>query len=322
MFQKLSPKTISLTFSILVICFAVGFYAFAWTEPTQPPPDGNVNAPVNVGSTSQAKEGWLTIGDTTIPSHQLLIKSSSGNAEINIQSGISPYWAIYQDDITDDLRFWSDWDDKNKVVFTKDGRLIIGTITPDDPSKEYELWVEGDIRVTGGFNFGSSSMTYDPIADKLTVDAEIATDKFTVREVCLTGDICRITWPAGAGGGCEDVIKTFSADSGSKTASGCTDTLTIAGGTGIATAILGSTLTITNTATFTEQDTLDTVSDRGRSTNQSIITGGLELDGSGSEGNISEANIISGYSDLHLRATLGGTHAAIYLDDDREELEF
>ena len=59
--QKLSPKLISLTFSILVICFAIGFYVFAWIDPSAAPPGGNVDAPVNVGSTAQTKTGNLTL---------------------------------------------------------------------------------------------------------------------------------------------------------------------------------------------------------------------------------------------------------------------
>ena len=59
--QKLSPKLISLTFGILVICFAIGFYVFAWIDPSAAPPGGNVDAPVNVGSTAQTKTGNLTL---------------------------------------------------------------------------------------------------------------------------------------------------------------------------------------------------------------------------------------------------------------------
>ena len=259
--QKLSPKIISLTFGILVICFAMGFYVYAvWTEPTADPPDGNVDAPLNVGSGTQSKAGALGIDG----------------------------------------------------VFRAYSVAIVGTaaVEPIDPG-EYELWVQGDLRVTGGFNWGSS-MTYDADTDKLTVDAEIETDKFTVREVCLTGDICRTTWPAGAGGGCSDAIRTFSADSGSINASGCSSTLTIAGGTGIGTAIVGSTLTITNTSTLTEQDTLDTVSDRGNTTNQIISTAGLNLNGSAGEGNIRYINQLVGNNDIFIKGNSSET-APVYI---------
>jgi len=42
--------------------FLVGYLVLAWTEPTVPPPGGNVPAPLNVGLTAQLKEGALIIG--------------------------------------------------------------------------------------------------------------------------------------------------------------------------------------------------------------------------------------------------------------------
>jgi hypothetical protein len=62
MSNRISSKAVSLTFGVLVLLFAVGFYIFAaWTEPSQTPPAGNVSAPLNVGSTAQTKTGDLTL---------------------------------------------------------------------------------------------------------------------------------------------------------------------------------------------------------------------------------------------------------------------
>src|SRR3989344_1731258 len=45
-------------FSFLVLTFSLGIgYLFAWTGPTQSPPDGNVTAPINVGNSKQVKGG-------------------------------------------------------------------------------------------------------------------------------------------------------------------------------------------------------------------------------------------------------------------------
>jgi len=57
-----SPKIVALAFGVLVVSFAVGFYVFAWQEPTEAPPEGNVPTPLNVGLDHQTKEGDLTIG--------------------------------------------------------------------------------------------------------------------------------------------------------------------------------------------------------------------------------------------------------------------
>lgn len=149
--KQISPKIISLTFSILVICFAIGFYVYAvWTEPGAPPPGGNVDAPLNVGSEEQIKQGNLVVNALGV--------SATGNA-----------------------------------LLVPNGNVGIGTTDPGG----YKLWVEGNLRVTGGIDFGPASMKYDPVADKLTVDTEIETATLTATTVCLTGDSCRTTWPSG-----------------------------------------------------------------------------------------------------------------------------
>ena len=60
----------AIVFGVLVLCFAIGFYLFAWTGPSEDPPGGNVDAPINVGSTAQTKTGSLTVGGLTISDAQ------------------------------------------------------------------------------------------------------------------------------------------------------------------------------------------------------------------------------------------------------------
>lgn len=99
------PKIVSLVFGVLIICFAIGFYVFAWTEPTDPPPGGNIPAPINIGDTTQYKSGALGIGGlfqtdnethlailggnvgigTTSPGAKLGIYSTSGFGHIEIK---------------------------------------------------------------------------------------------------------------------------------------------------------------------------------------------------------------------------------------------
>jgi len=47
--------------------------ASPWTEPTQPPPLGNVPAPLNVGPVAQTKAGGLTINGALRAPHRLRI---------------------------------------------------------------------------------------------------------------------------------------------------------------------------------------------------------------------------------------------------------
>ena len=82
--------------------------------------------------------GNVGIG-TNVPNKQLHVKTASGNAEIDIQSVASPYWGIYQDDGTDDLRFWNV---DNRVTFKASGNVGIGEINPSA-----KLEVAGDLEI-------------------------------------------------------------------------------------------------------------------------------------------------------------------------------
>ena len=55
-------KQIAFILSVVILSFLVGYaISQAWTEPTEAPPDGNVSAPVNIGSTAQTKQGALQV---------------------------------------------------------------------------------------------------------------------------------------------------------------------------------------------------------------------------------------------------------------------
>jgi hypothetical protein len=59
--KKITQNVIK--YAILALIFTVSTYAYAaWSEPAGAPPAGNPDAPVNVASTSQTKEGFLWTG--------------------------------------------------------------------------------------------------------------------------------------------------------------------------------------------------------------------------------------------------------------------
>ena len=69
--------------------------------------------------------GGVGIGTTAPNASALLhIKTDNGNAEFDIQSASSPYWGIYQDDGTDELRFFHNT--ANRMVLFPSGHVGIG----------------------------------------------------------------------------------------------------------------------------------------------------------------------------------------------------
>jgi hypothetical protein len=132
--SKISPKTISIAFSILVLLFLLGFYIFAWQEPTVSPPGGNVPAPLNVGPLPQAKTGRLSLPE-------LYLNATAPEGNIKYIDTIIGY---------NDVRIWGKGNKKapiylegSKVIINNDpetGNVGIGLINP-----LFKLDVEGDI---------------------------------------------------------------------------------------------------------------------------------------------------------------------------------
>jgi|GEM_PF-2494201 hypothetical protein len=61
MFKSLGFKTLPLCLGVILAISLVNYLVLAWTEPSQAPPGGNVNAPINVGNTGQSKAGGLVL---------------------------------------------------------------------------------------------------------------------------------------------------------------------------------------------------------------------------------------------------------------------
>jgi hypothetical protein len=54
-------KSISFILGVLLMSFLVGYFVFAWVEPGESPPYGNVPAPLNVSNTGQSKGAGLIL---------------------------------------------------------------------------------------------------------------------------------------------------------------------------------------------------------------------------------------------------------------------
>ncbi len=111
-----------------------------------------------VSGASNPSEVMRITGDkvgigTANPNKQLHIKTASGNAEIDIQSGSENYWAIYHDESSEDLRFWNSDvpGNGNALTIKNNGNVGIGEyLYHDGDSDTYTRYTNDRIRFRAG----------------------------------------------------------------------------------------------------------------------------------------------------------------------------
>ena len=174
--NQVSPKIISLVFTILTTSFVISFWVFAFSEPTMSPPEGNVYAPINVSDNPQTKSGALRLGGLTVDHDSYLAvdggnvgigtTSPQGNLHVNNPNGLGVFELQGAGDaanyvtlkLSDSNRsnIWeilhrSDnnlgfhlYGDSTKMVIQQNGNVGIGTTNPTQ-----KLDVSGQIHATG-----------------------------------------------------------------------------------------------------------------------------------------------------------------------------
>lgn len=85
---KISRKIISYFPQIFTLLFIAGFAVYAWTEPSQAPPGGNVSAPLNAGPTGQSKEGGLIL-NTGGAANGLIVQQGTSTFNGNVCIGVA-----------------------------------------------------------------------------------------------------------------------------------------------------------------------------------------------------------------------------------------
>jgi hypothetical protein len=134
-----NQKFILSAIAVLVMSLLAGYLIFAWTEPSQNPPGGNVPTPINVGSTAQTKTGNLTL-----PNLYLNAVGNEGNIyNANIIQGYNDL-ILYSNSAKNATIYL----EGNPVVINNDagtGNVGIGTTAPGE-----KLDVQG-----GGIKIGN-----------------------------------------------------------------------------------------------------------------------------------------------------------------------
>lgn len=66
-------------------------FLYAWSPPTQTPPNGNVPAPINVGGVAQVKSGGLSVGRFVVNEHLILAgRPGSTGRYLNFNTTLGP----------------------------------------------------------------------------------------------------------------------------------------------------------------------------------------------------------------------------------------
>jgi hypothetical protein len=139
MFQRIKPILLSVL-SVIIATLVVVVIVFAWEEPTQIPPGGNVDAPLNVGPIGQAKKGNLMLNTDGALANGLLVFSGNvgigtidPDAALHIQGGV----CIDTDDVCTDPGAG------NLTVGGGSGKINAGVIDPvfDIGGKKYSTYM-------------------------------------------------------------------------------------------------------------------------------------------------------------------------------------
>ena len=272
---------------------------FAYKTFAITPSGGSTTANSNVDTLNFQTDVGITM---TAVNDLITITNSSPNVDQNIfQNVLAGGVTITADTSTDTLAFTAG----TGITVTGDAVGDEVTITNSAPNVDQNLFgsiasSDGDTTITansanatlnfvggGGIGFilndAAKSITVtnsSPNVDQSifnTVRVSGQTDVTTASvngvltfvagtNTTLTTDNTGKSVTINSSGATQNLFETFSADSGTITASGATDTFTIAGGTGITTAITGDTITLTNSSPNADQNLFANVAVSGQST--------------------------------------------------------
>jgi hypothetical protein len=251
--QKIQ-RFILLMVGVLAMSFAIGYLVFAWVEPGANPPQGNVPAPINVGTDTQTKLGGLNIATQT---GNVGIGTSTPAAKLEILHNADEILRLTRSGASYPAKFRLGADSalvlnvgNTDLLTLKNGNVGIGTTTP-----AYKLDVQGGwLRVGSGSNaiqletqsgfhriafeelrFWDWSFGNDMVIFKdgnVGIGTTVPAYKLDVNGDINTSGVYRRGGTAGASLSCgaAQVIKGATVSGGIVTAGSCADDLTGGGG--------------------------------------------------------------------------------------------
>lgn len=176
--------------TIAGVVLALGISVFAWTGPTATPPNGNVSAPVNVGTTDQVKNGGLGVNSLAVFGNSILsgtdrylnfgttagtngygIRDSGGTIQVKNSGGT---WANIGGGN-------SQWVTNGSEIYYAGGNVGIGVT---DPTRELD--VAGAV---------SATVYYDRGYPSYYIDASHTSQVYQLKAASLCfGSVCRTSW--------------------------------------------------------------------------------------------------------------------------------
>ena len=167
--KQFLQKPISLILGVVIISLTLSFWVIAWTEPSQPPPDGNAASPLNVSETGQTKQGWLS----TMESLWVGLKPAS-QEQGQLYAGLL---RVLKGAMINE-------NDSELGLIVAGGRVGIGTT---DPAEGYRMEVNGDIKLSGETPTFTITNVASPISDSDVTTKEYVDNQCTGSGSCSYG---------------------------------------------------------------------------------------------------------------------------------------
>ena len=171
--RKNFQKFILLMAGVLAMSILIGYLVLAWTEPSQNPPQGNVPAPLNVGSIEQIKSGTIGASYFKVLGWDAVYGSVDTGGGVNrpfhligTYHGWDPYgvyiagYNFYNNSAISQAKkvYVGGGGRERMTIDLNTGNVGIGTTAPG-----YKLDVSGDIRVSGNILVKDSSNNFDTL---------------------------------------------------------------------------------------------------------------------------------------------------------------